>query len=478
MRLIDMIKMCCLNLWRRKLRTLLTVLGVVIGSCAIVVMISLGLGMNLSLDASLSEMGDLNVITVYPKSSSSGENYYDGGGMAVASFSMSGGGSTGSTEDNGMNDEALEQFKGLEGVSAVTPILSMQSENTSFYGGRNNRYLLSCWDIVAMDLTLLDKFGYKIAQGGGAEVPNPIYFGAETVYQFMDTKKKWPNNRVNMYKADGTLNKPFLDPIEEPSMLLTVNNTKAERGMYSYPSGGRRYEHKMNVAGVLEKDYSRQGAAYGLLMDVNFAKQILEDFNRLNGVKSNVINYDEFRVWVDDINDIDEVQKQIDDMGFSTSSMSTFRQNMQQQLASVQMLLGGLASISLFVAAIGIANTMVMSIYERTREIGVMKVLGCFLKDIRTMFLIEAGCIGLLGGIVGVAMSYGISALMNRFGGGLVDIGGMGGGMGGSTSVSVIPIWLVLLALIFSTFIGIISGYYPANRAVKISALEAIRTDS
>lgn len=88
---------------------------------------------------------------------------------------------------------------------------------------------------------------------------------------------------------------------------------------------------------------------------------------------------------------------------------------MQEQARQQQMFLGGLGGISLLVAAIGITNTMIMSIYERTREIGVMKVLGCKVKNIRSVFLMEAGVIGFVGGIIGVILSYFISFLMNYF---------------------------------------------------------------
>ena len=90
---------------------------------------------------------------------------------------------------------------------------------------------------------------------------------------------------------------------------------------------------------------------------------------------------------------MDYVQQQVEDMGFSASSMASVRKEMQGQLGVIQMVLGCLAAISLLVAAIGITNTMIMSIYERTKEIGIMKVLGCFISNIRIVFLMEAGMI-------------------------------------------------------------------------------------
>ena len=161
---------------------------------------------------------------------------------------------------------------------------------------------------------------------------------------------------------------------------------------------------------------------------------------------------------------------------------------MQASVAKSQMILGGTAAVALLVAALNIANTMMMSIYERTKEIGVMKVLGCEVRKIRNMFLVEAGAIGLLGGVIGVALSYAASAVLNNLTtiaalfGGKIDLSGLmnsfGGGyygMGTNAAISMIPPWLVLLGLGFSTLVGVLSGLWPAIRATKISALEAIR---
>ncbi|MFA7463280.1 MAG: FtsX-like permease family protein, partial [Anaerovoracaceae bacterium] len=137
---------------------------------------------------------------------------------------------------------------------------------------------------------------------------------------------------------------------------------------------------------------------------------------------------------------------------------------------------GGIGAISLLVAALGIANTMIMSIYERTKEIGVMKVIGANLRDIRKMFLLEAGMIGFLGGLVGLVFSYAISLMLNTVL--LPFMQSFLGSMGSNGSVvSVIPFWVSGSALLFATFIGLASGYYPAQRAMNLSALEGLKNE-
>ena len=101
-----------------------------------------------------------------------------------------------------------------------------------------------------------------------------------------------------------------------------------------------------------------------------------------------------------------------------------------------------------------------------------MKVIGASLKDIRKMFLLEAGMIGFGGGVIGVALSYGISYVMNHF-----LAGAIGGAFGMGSKVSIIPIWLVLAALAFSTMVGVVSGYSPAQRAMNMSVLEGLKNE-
>jgi ABC-type antimicrobial peptide transport system permease subunit len=152
--------------------------------------------------------------------------------------------------------------------------------------------------------------------------------------------------------------------------------------------------------------------------------------------------------------------------------MADSLEGIESQSLMIQMVLGGIGAITLLVASIGIANTMIMSIYERTREIGVMKVVGAGGGDIQTLFLMEAGLIGFFGGVVGVAASFGISQVINFF----VADRYMSIGQE-PMDVSVIPFWLAVFALAFAFFIGIVAGWFPARRATRLSPIVAIRNE-
>ena len=265
-----------------------------------------------------------------------------------------------------------------------------------------------------------------------------------------------------------------------------------DKGEPKYPTITR----EVHVTGILQENNSLGWeTSYGSFIDVRELRELYKEYKRVNKIRDNkqgqqsaedpLSNYTQVKVKVENIDLVPQVDQMIKDMGFETYSLDSVREPMQKQMQQQQLFLGSLAAISLLVAAIGITNTMIMSIYERTREIGVMKVLGCKIGNIRVVFLMEAGLIGFCGGVAGVGISMLISKILNYMAmtgslggenGGFLSgmMGGMGM-MGGSTQLSMIPPWLIVAAIVFSTIIGLISGFYPANRAVKISALEAIK---
>ena len=163
------------------------------------------------------------------------------------------------------------------------------------------------------------------------------------------------------------------------------------------------------------------------------------------------------------------MQKQIIKSGYQAVSNIEWLKQTERQSGMIQAVLGGIGAVSLFVSSIGIANTMMMSVYERTKEIGVLKVLGCDMKTIRNVFLVESGFIGLFGGIAGTAISYLSSWIINNV---LKESLLINGGQG---NISRIPIELTLMAVAFSVIIGMAAGLFPALRAMKLSPLAAIR---
>ena len=144
-------------------------------------------------------------------------------------------------------------------------------------------------------------------------------------------------------------------------------------------------------------------------------------------------------------------------------------------MRAITLVLIAFAATSLVVSLIMIGIITYISVLERTREIGIMKVLGCVLRDIRKLFLLESALIGFLGGIVGIGFSYLISTLMNNAGISFLNIGWYSSA--GPSNISIIPIWLALAAIAFASLVGIMSGFYPAVRAMRLSPLEAIRNE-
>ena len=317
-----------------------------------------------------------------------------------------------------------------------------------------------------------------------------------------ETRKSYNSGKRQRYwgetDAMGNPVPPFVD-VEKDKMTLRLS-------AWDKNGNEKTQDFQLVVVGVFEQDDSKQYFTNsGMALRVADMKMLEAAYQKLSGGKSNnggsyMITsdgqqlkqkdngYESVYVKVDEVDNVSAVEAAIKELGYETYSMTQIREEMQAQVAKSQMILGGTAAVALLVAALNIANTMMMSIYERTKEIGVMKVLGCEIRKIRNMFLMEAGAIGLLGGVIGVALSYGASYVLNNintimafFGKEGVDLsgimGGMGSmmGMGGNASISIIPPWLVLLGLGFSTLVGILSGLWPAHRATKISALEAIR---
>ncbi len=472
MKISDLAALSMRNLGRRKGRTALTVIGIVLGTCLIVVLISLGIAQNQNYDQMLSEWGDLTQIQIY--------NW----------------GSRPAGEDTlKLDDAGVATIQQLEHVVAATPYYN-PSLNGTITAGRNGRYETYIYNLTGIYPEAMEPMGFTLADGdfltremnvGKGKLP--ILVGKYAGYNFEDTRYGY-DNYEKRYRwqgqtdANGNELPPFVD-IAKDEMTLTITNGDEQNP--------KTQSWELVVVGTMEESAGNWWTQNGFAMRLEDVRMLEQAYRDLMGDRSKPDSeFNEVYVKVDDMNNVDAVSDALNDLGFTDLySISDQREQMQAQVARNQLMLGGIAAISLLVAALNIANTMTMAIYERTREIGIMKVLGCELRTIRGQFLFESGTLGFLGGVIGCAIGVGISFFLNH----LTDIllwaqstfgqefdiyailGESAYYMGESNTISVVPWWLLALALAFATVIGLVFGVIPANRAVKISALEAIRHD-
>ena len=430
----DILQLCFGNLLRRRTRTILSVIGVVIGTTAIIVMLSLGLGLSEGFQDQLESYGNLHTIQVY--------NWGSGGG-----------------QDKKLDDRTIAKMEKIDGATCVSPQISQYVTLFGDHKRADN-------SVVGMKTEMLELLGLNIEKGRmlNSSDKAPLLFGKAAAASFYDPRKQ-------EYGSWGSM-EPTVDPL---SKFILTND-------YNY--GTNQQGQDMGDTQLVEIDAQGVGLlanendeyAYNIYSTIDFVSKLKAEWSKAEGraTSGGQTTYDQVMIYVEDLDKVATVSETIrNDYGFSTYSLNDMVEEMQKTMGMIEAVLGGIGGVSLLVAAIGIANTMIMSVYERTREISVMKVIGANLKDIRKMFLLEAGMIGFGGGLIGIALSYGISFIMNHFLSGA--IGGIMGG--GGSKVSVIPLWLTLAALAFATLVGIISGYSPAQRAMNMSVLEGLKNE-
>ncbi len=181
--------------------------------------------------------------------------------------------------------------------------------------------------------------------------------------------------------------------------------------------------------------------------------------------------YDALTVRATDLAFVPDLIEGIEELDLQTQSLEAVLDVANQVLTLLQVLLGSVGGLALLVAALGVANTMMMAIYERTREIGVLKALGAARGEIRAMFTVEAALIGLIGGFFGLIFG----ALLGRLADWIAHRYLISEGITGVGALSIIPPWLALGSLLFAALIGILAGLYPAARAARLDPVAALR---
>jgi putative ABC transport system permease protein len=439
MRFFDLVSLILENLSRRKARVALTAIGVVIGTAAVVVLVSLAIGLQRNATEQLYGIGDLTEIQVFP-------NYGESGpGMVV----MSGG--TGSSAPSNLKlitNDSLREIAALTGVKSVIPRDYLQGPALLSFNRLEN------WtNIIGVGTHDLSDLGLGASQGELKLERGTAVIGAMV-----------PQNFFN----------PQIRPGQEPPSPPELVGEQVKLVLIKYDQEGHETRKPVNIRIVGQISETRNEPDYSVYLPI----EDLVAYNEwLTGrrVNRNRDGYNQVVVKVDDVKDVLNITEQINNLGYQAYTPQSFVQGINNFFVILQVIFGGVGAIALLVAAIGIANTMTMAILERTREIGLMKAIGATNRDVLSIFLGEAAGIGFIGGIGGLVLGWSAAQILNVLA--MSYLAGQAAQQGGQPpSIAVYtPPWLPIFALLFATLVGLLSGLYPALRAATLVPLNALK---
>ncbi len=436
MQFLDLVKLVYQNLGRRKGRVALTAVGVVIGTSAVVVLVSLAIGLQRNAQEQLLGIGDLSLISVSPVY---GDNPVAAGGMGIKGQPQL---------QTIITDQSLQDFAALPGVAAVFPRDWLQAGMMMRFG-RMEGYA----GVIGASPHDLEQMGLQ-PQSGTIELGRgKVIIGSAVAKNFYD---------------------PKLRPGQEPPSPPELQDQVIQMVFTRWAQDGTEVRKTVptQVVGILQE--TRGEPDWSIYMDRDEMNAINEWFlgRRIN---RNQEGYNMAIVKAAEVDQVLTIADQINQMGYQASTAQSYVEGINSFYLVLQVIFGGVGAIALLVAAIGIANTMAMSILERTREIGLMKAIGATNRDVLSIFLGEAAGIGLIGGLGGILLGWSTGQVINVLA--LAYLAGQAAQTGGSLPTVAVytPNWLPLFALMFSVFIGLISGLYPALRAATMLPVTALK---
>ena len=412
MQLADMFKLAFKALIDRKIRSVLTILGITVGSAIILALIASSSGLNAGIAANIQKSG-ANILTIR-----------NAGGFFAA----------GSTNTYQLSQQDVTYLESIPGVTAAYPYYSYGANVAN--GGESIQATVVAIDMVALPALYQ---GLTVAEGS-------IPLLGDTTSAAIG----W-----------GIANPVSGTPIGLHQMVsMTISGIKGSKGAVSYA---------VLASGIL--------AQYGTALFANIDDTIYISLEA-GSILSKSPYFTGIYVIIDNTNDVATVQNTITTYysnNVRVISPGQILSSLQSITASLTVFLGSIGAVSLFVATVGIVNTMYVSVMERTREIGVLKAIGYRPKQIMGMFLAEAALTGLIGAFTGLALGYSLSFLMGGLLAGSTFGGRFGGGGGAATIVPVFSTELIVFSLTFPVLLATVAGLYPAWRASRMNAVVALK---
>lgn len=399
----ESIKMAIDGMVSNKLRTLLTLLGIIIGVGAVIAMVSLGFGVKEQIKENISRLGS-NLLIVQ-----------SGGRTATGARIQAGSGARLTYDDA----KAIE--KNIDGIKYVAPIVS---RGYQLVVGNQN------WTTNVQGSTpnIIDIRDYTVEEG--RNMSDHDMAGKDRVCVIGKTIVE------NLFPEGDPVGKTIRINLA-PFKVIGVLGAKGQS------SGGQDQDDVVFVPLT---------TAQNRMMGITYVNNITiqaENENVIDNVQAEVENLLRTRHRI----------KNSDDDDFTVRNLAALMDTMMSTANTITMLLGCIAAISLLVGGIGIMNIMLVSVTERTREIGIRKALGATYNNILLQFLIESAVIGIIGGFLGVVLGIGASYAISAF----------------AEWKTVISVPIIIIAVVFSVGIGVFFGIYPARKAALLDPIEALR---
>jgi putative ABC transport system permease protein len=403
--LIDNLKIAYKNIKERKSRVFLTFLGIAIGIMAIISLMGLGEGMEQAVIGELSSLSDTIIVTT-------GE---------ISASPMGGGFSAGANEH--FTERDIDDISRINGIESIDPIHFGLAALE--YNGETQYVRILGMDTERMaDIFGIDFLGLESGEFINEGEQNKCVVGYNVAKELFDNDiyvgSKIQLNSYNfyvngIYKKQGAGFSTETDDYIHMSVRDCIKITENE-----------------NISGILIK---------------------AADIGRVDAIADEI----EFAVG----------ENHGDEDFANAVTMSSVVESIQEVLSIINVVLIGIAGISLIVASIGIMNTMLTSVMERTHEIGIMKAIGAKNYDVMSIFIMEGVLISLFGGIIGILLGViGTQGFTNA----------SGGMMGSGVSISpIITSTSILISIFVAVFVGVMSSLYPARKAAKMSPIEAVR---
>ena len=399
----ESVKMAIDGMITNKMRTFLTLLGIIIGVAAVIAMISLGMGVKAQIKENISSLGS-NLLIISPGGrTSSGARLASGTGVRLT------------------YDDAKAIEKNVNGIEYVAP--SVSSSYQLVVGNQN-------WtaNVEGTTPNVIDIRSFKIEEG--------------RMFTDKDLDSRARVAVIGQTIVDNLF--PDGDPVGK---IVRINKAPFK---------------VVGILGVKGQSANGQDQDDVVYIPLTTAQQRMMGITYLNRITVQAQNEDVINDAQADIETLLRNRHKVKDGGdddFTVRNLAALMDTMMETANTITLLLGNIAAISLLVGGIGIMNIMLVSVTERTREIGIRKALGATYNNILLQFLIEAMVIGVVGGILGTVLGVGASYALSYF-------------SGWKTVVSVLAI---VVAVVFSICIGLFFGIYPARKAALLDPIDALR---